>query len=53
MVVGDEYSFAPVSLGQGPLASSLLLACFEQIVHNLPFCLINAELWLLLAIRPK
>ena len=51
MIVDDEYSLALVSSGQGSLASSLFLACFEQIVHNLLFCLVNAELWPLLAIR--
>lgn len=50
-IVDDEYSLAPVSSGWGSLAPSLLLACFEQIVHNLLFCLVNAELWPLLAIR--
>lgn len=37
MIVDDEYSLALVSSGQGSLASSLLLGCFEQIVHTLFF----------------
>lgn len=51
MIVYDEYSLALVSSGQGSLASSLFLACFEQIVHTLFFCPVNAELWPLLGIR--
>lgn len=50
-IVEDEYSLPLVSSGRGSLAPSLLLACFEQIVHSLLFCLVNAELWPLLAIR--
>ena len=50
-IVDDEYSLALVSSGWGSLALSLLLACFEQIVHSLLFCLVNVELWPLLAIR--
>lgn len=50
-IVDDEYSLPLVSSGRGSLAPSLLLACFEEKVHSLLFCLVNAELWPPLAIR--